>query len=83
MASLECDHKTNPFCGGETCLPCCTACKTCGKDILFGKMREHCKDEHGVDLPPVSEKTKAELLSGLDALRAMIEELKNGQIQSN
>jgi hypothetical protein len=78
LANLECDHKDRSQCAGISCLPCCTACKECGKSILFGKMREHAKAEHGIDLPPVSEETKAELLSALDDLRAMILELKNG-----
>ena len=78
MASLECDHKDRSQCAGISCLPCCTACKECGRDIVFGKMRQHAKEAHGMDLPPVSEKTKAELLQGLEDLRAMVEELRNG-----
>lgn len=78
MANLECDHKDRSQCAGISCLPCCTVCKECSKGILFGKMRQHCLDDHGIDLPPVSEKTKAELLQGLDDLRRMVKELRNG-----
>lgn len=69
--SLECDcpcHNNSNLkhCDQLSCIPCCTICEECGKNIKLGKLREHHLLNHGIDTPPAT----------LEMIDRLIQELK-------
>lgn len=70
---FECDcvchsDTTKKHCDDLSCMPCCTKCKVCQKNITLGKMLTHLLDEHGIDEPPASQESIRKLTKAIQDL---------------
>lgn len=67
---FECDcvchhDSTKKHCDDLSCMPCCTQCRICQKNITLGKMRVHLLDKHGIEESPASQKAIDDLTKAL------------------
>ena len=79
MFDCICPCHSNPemkHCDNLSCMPCCTECKHCNKNIVFGKMKRHLLDDHGIESPTAKLSENKEFTDVLKALEDLRKETK-------